>query len=331
MILDGLFGSGDIMKKRTAFFAHYDPDGIIADYVVHYIACLYEAGVEVVYFASDSNVSNHEIQKLPAGTRVVGSSRHGEYDFGSWKRCFLAHAQDHGPDGLSKIDELLLCNDSCYGPIQPLIQMFHDMEKRDCDFWGVTQVKHCGGYCPTYFIVVRRRILSDLEFQRFFESVGAFANKAEYCEKYEVGLNRFLTQNKYVRACYLDRYPNLDHTVPQVLTPLIFSEGMPFIRVMLARENPGGIAHLATQLEFICDQYKYPLRFIRDHLQRVAPDFEKGWHCRIQDVDTKVFRIIRIRMKATENRKRVRLRVRIFGIPIIYVVFPMLHTKIKWK
>jgi lipopolysaccharide biosynthesis protein len=201
------------------------------------------------------------------------------------------------------------------------------MGKRDCDFWGVTQVKHSGGYCPTYFIVFRRRILSDLEFRTFFEGIDPFVNKQEFCKKYEVGLNHFLTQKTYIRSCYLNGCRDLDHTVPQALTPLIFSQGMPFIRVMTARENPGGIAHLATKLEFICDRYKYPFRFICDHLQRVAPDFENGWHCRIQDVDMNLFRVIRIRMKATENKKRTRLRVRIFGIPIIYVVFPMLHSK----
>lgn len=297
--------------------------------MVHYASCLFEAGVESVYFASDSNVSNNEIEKLPVGTKVVCTSRHGEYDFGSWKRCFFAYVRNHGLDGFAQVDELILCNDSCYGPIQPLTRMFYDMEKRVCDFWGVTQVEHSGGYCPTYFFVIRRRILEDLEFQRFFENVSEFVDKKEFCEKYEVGLNRFLVQKKYVRACYLDGYSDLDHAMSQALTPVIFSEGMPFIRVMLARDNPGGIANLANKLNFICDRYEYPMRFICDHLQRVAPDFETGWYCRIQDVDTTVFRVIRIRMKATENKQRMRLRVRIFGIPVIYIVFPLLHAKRK--
>ena len=35
-------------------------------------------------------------------------------------------------------DEVLLVNQTCYGPVFPFSELFGEMEKRDCDFWGVS-------------------------------------------------------------------------------------------------------------------------------------------------------------------------------------------------
>ena len=74
--------------KRIVFFAHYDPDGRVDDYVLHYLNELVRAGIEEIYFASDCGLVEEELSKLPNAVEVVNATRHGEYDFGSWKRCF---------------------------------------------------------------------------------------------------------------------------------------------------------------------------------------------------------------------------------------------------
>ena len=48
---------------RACFFAHYDRDGIIDDYVVHYIKELKKVCNDII-FASVSNVSKEEQKKL---------------------------------------------------------------------------------------------------------------------------------------------------------------------------------------------------------------------------------------------------------------------------
>jgi len=98
--------------NRIAFFAHYDPDGKIDDYVLHYLSGLFRSEVKELYFASDCSLDEEELAKLPNAVEVVYATRHGEYDFGSWKRCF----DSVNLSARSDVDELILCNDSCYGP-----------------------------------------------------------------------------------------------------------------------------------------------------------------------------------------------------------------------
>lgn len=59
------------------------------------------------------------------------TGRHGEYDFGSYKRG-EAWARQAG--WLDEVDDLILCNDSCFGPVGSFAPMFERMEARHLDF-----------------------------------------------------------------------------------------------------------------------------------------------------------------------------------------------------
>ena len=314
---------GWLRMRRLAFFAHYDRDGIVDAYVVHYLSVLLESGIDHVYFASDCNLEGSELEKLPARTRVVHTSPHGEYDFGSWKRCFADCESEFGPDCLSQFEELVLCNDSCYGPLSSLNDMFDAMAQRSCDYWGVTHVEYSEGYYPTFFLVLRKHVLADSGFSAFMKTVGTFDNKQDYCDRYEVGLNRLLETKGFIGTCYLEKYPHLCHSSVKSMDDNVFDAGMPFVRVLTARSNPGGIAYFGKRIVEVCERYGYPVELIEHHLHRIAPEFRKYWCYKYGDVDRRVLSIIRIRRKPKPETDKLRWKVWIFGIPVFYGAFPM--------
>lgn len=315
--------------KRIAFFAHYDPDGLIADYVVRYLDGLYELGIEEVYFCSDSEIELKEQIKLPERTKFVKGSRHGEYDFGSWKRCLLAFEHEQGTRDLHEFDELVLCNDSCYGPLFSLRAMFETMRNKDCDFWGVTQVEFSEKYYPSFFLVMRSSVLAAPFFIRFLKSIEPFTEKRLYCQKYEEGLYRLLKKKGYRGACYLAQHNHLCHSSAQALTPAIFEQGLPFIRVMVARINPRGIAHLGEKIKEACETYEYPVALIQTHLERTTPNYESCWHYRTPDIDRVLLGIIHVRQKFNAQKKQVHLKIKVLGVSIFYCVFPMRYEPPK--
>jgi lipopolysaccharide biosynthesis protein len=117
--------------KRIALFAHYDRDGIVDDYVIYYLRGLAPVADRIL-FVSDCELSAGEAAKLEGLAELVFAGRHGEYDFGSWKRG-LAHLNYD----LAGWDELILANDSCYAPVYPF-EDFEKMKDVSCDFWGPT-------------------------------------------------------------------------------------------------------------------------------------------------------------------------------------------------
>lgn len=99
--------------KRLVLFAGYDKMGVVDDYVLYYLAKL--ATLADIVYVADCEMSKKELAKLAPFTLKAIATRHGEYDFGSYKRGFL-WAKESGI--LGDYDELFLCNDSVYGPFE---------------------------------------------------------------------------------------------------------------------------------------------------------------------------------------------------------------------
>ena len=119
--------------KRLCVFAHWDRDNIIDEYVIYYLKALREV-CQTIIFVSDSDLDPNELTKLNEVADYKIAQRHGEYDFGSYKRGFLL-AKEKALD----FDELIFANDSCYGPLFPLKPIFDKMATQKCDFWGMTE------------------------------------------------------------------------------------------------------------------------------------------------------------------------------------------------
>lgn len=179
------------MTKRVVVFAGYNRKSEIEDYVLYYLKGLREIA-DVLIYVADNEAAPQYRRQLEGLADFAVFERHGEYDFGSWKRGLRLARQK---SLLSDADELVLCNDSCYGPVFPFAQMFAAMGKRDVDFWGVT--KNCEEdweHVQSYFLVFARQVFASALFERFFESVAGEKNFWDVVSKYEVGLSRLLIE-----------------------------------------------------------------------------------------------------------------------------------------
>ena len=118
--------------RRTAIFAHYDKDNKIEDYVIYYLRGLSQVADKIV-FVSDCDLEAEELKKISELTinNIVG--RHGEYDFGSYKRGFMYCSTQRL---LLDCEELIFANDSCYAPLYPVEEMFSEMRDENIDFWS---------------------------------------------------------------------------------------------------------------------------------------------------------------------------------------------------
>lgn len=71
--------------NNTAIFAHYDKDCIIDDYVLFYLKELKNVADRII-FVSDCELDEEQISKLKGIVDYTLAQKHGEYDFGSYKR-----------------------------------------------------------------------------------------------------------------------------------------------------------------------------------------------------------------------------------------------------
>ncbi len=195
--------------KNISIFAHYDRDNIIDDYVIYYLNELKKVSEKVI-FVSDCDLSKNEVAKLNGVADFWFAHKHGEYDFGSYKRGWEI-ALKNGL--LEEAETLTFANDSCYGPFHPLASIYEEMSARDCDFWGMTSNKNCleGKYYPcaasgdrhmqSYFMVFKKQVFKNKIFENFIESIKKESDKFNVIEKYEIGLSSLLCEKGFKYAC----------------------------------------------------------------------------------------------------------------------------------
>jgi lipopolysaccharide biosynthesis protein len=137
---------------RVAVFASYDKNGRVWDYVISYIKRLREVCDKIIFIA-DNEATQEEQNKLTGLVDFKQFQRHGEYDFGSYKRGWQYLKNQ---EWFSQIDELILCNDSCFS-VGALTPVFEQMSHKQCDFWGMTENQDHQSHLQSFFLVFKKK------------------------------------------------------------------------------------------------------------------------------------------------------------------------------
>jgi len=105
-----------------------------------------------------------------------------DLDVGAWKDGLEYIRWDH----LTEYDEIVMTNQTLFGPVYPLKETFDAMNSRDIDFWGLTKfygpttdyayAKKCKyGFFPTHiqasFIAVRKSMFLSSDFRQHWDNM----------------------------------------------------------------------------------------------------------------------------------------------------------------
>lgn len=214
--------------RRAAVFSLYNERGIADDYVVFLLTKLREF-VERIIVVSNGNLSkNSEVAVEKVCDQLIIRENEG-FDVGGYK----AGMEAIGFDRISEYDELILLNDTCYGPLFPFSEMFSEMEGRNCDFWGsgahweMTPNPFTGtGNLPRHltanFIAIRKDMLKSRAFKRYWKNLPEIKTYFDAILLHESQFTKHFTDLGYIADSYVDpdkygtRYPafiNVDETV----------------------------------------------------------------------------------------------------------------------
>lgn len=260
--------------KRLCVFAHWDKDNLIDDYVLYYLKALKEV-CSIIIFVSDTDISPDEQEKLNGISNYNIIGRHNEYDFGSYKRGFLFAKENN-----IEFDELLFVNDSCYGPFYPLKPIFEKMEKKKCDFWGLTQnsygLKKEGNinvaawqpHIQSYFLVFKSNIINSNIFQEYIKNVNKEDDKDNIITKYEIGLSEKLWKNGFKSAIYINNFIHTENCLASKWKKLIEKYKFPFVKTSIIRKGLFVTGEILNWQEIIKNVSDYPIQYIEENKAR---------------------------------------------------------------
>lgn len=185
------FGRAPRLHGRTAVVASYFGKGVLPETLLYLLRGLREVVDNVVYVA-DCPVFPDEVEKLRGLVAVAKFERHGQYDFGSYRRG-LEVVRAEGLLDASLADELVVMNDSNYGPVYPFSESFAEMAKRDCDFWGYTGYNAFGHiHISSYFYLFRRNVVDSGLVDEFLSGVVGRVERDKVIMKFEFRFTKFL-------------------------------------------------------------------------------------------------------------------------------------------
>lgn len=148
---------------------------------------------------------------------------------------------ERAADGLAGFDEVLLANDSWYGPMDTFDEVFERMSSRAVHFWGMTDhaadvdgafagsegIPH---HLQTYWIAIRRGVFLSEQWQRYWSELPQICSHDDAVKLHELVFTQVFASEgfRWEAAFPAERYPSSN---PSVLNAdLLLEQGCPVLK-----------------------------------------------------------------------------------------------------
>lgn len=245
--------SSTLPSTRTCYFSHFDYTGRVHNYVKYYLKCLKDAGFGIVFVSTCLKLDPADKNDLFGICEHIVHKKNLGYDFGSW----LIGLIERPP--LPNQEEILFANDSVFGPIRPLDQVFAKARQNGFDLFGITDNFDFHYHLQSYFLWCSKKLISSDVFSSFWRDFEFIANKVQIIKRYELGISKRINDAGFTigaaleyndvvtKALKLDKsgqvksfLKELPHRNPTHFfwNVLIRDMGCPFIKRELLQLNP---------------------------------------------------------------------------------------------
>lgn len=269
---------GRCRKKSMAVMVVFDSEGVIDNHIVYFIDSLKKVTERIVVVINgEVNAAGEDRLRRTADDIFIRSNE--GFDFGAYKDVVVNGL----PQGiLEDYEEIILCNDTCFGPFVPFETIFHVMDQRNLEFWSINYRDNpLIPYYESYFMVFSGRALALLK-SFLTDIVDSSITEIARAQGYEHSLSESVMQQGILAGYYTsgqELYPNLDiYKAPDYAVRdlhLPFLKKRCFCPQIIQMEN----CHAA--LDFISKNTDYPIDYI---LRAVRRNY--GLDIKIQDLDS---------------------------------------------
>ena len=252
--------------KRLCIFSFYDKDGFVDDYVFYLLKQIKVNTVSLII------VVNGFIQDCFTGEldgiadSVIYRENKG-FDAGAYKYVIVHRLKK---EDLYKYDEVILCNNTFYGPFVSLDHIFDVMGKKNNDLWGVNLISPTVvDHIQSYFLVFRENIIkSGLLYDFFRDHIDEYdADIVNVYIEFETGITQFFIKHGFSIGSYA--VPNICD-IYRSCNYGIKSYGIPIIKNKIALDNNTMQDNFIDAVQYVEQNTTYDVNLIESHIKRVS-------------------------------------------------------------
>lgn len=267
----------EVCMKRLTVFVFYDFEGIVDRYVIFLLLSLMEISDKIVVVVN-GEITKKGKKEILNITPFIFQRENIGFDAGAYKDVFLTYLKN---EKLDNYDEIIMLNDTFYGPIYPWGEVFSKMNKENVDFWGLST--HAGSkelfygnivyeHIQGYFLVCRKNLFTSSMFVSFWENLQYPRALVDAVIDFEIAFTDSFRKKGYLFTSFLDlnRMENLvlDYEIPYFDSYKIMSRAK-FPIVKRKALSVFYFAEANKSYKFIDEETKYDISFINEHQRRL--------------------------------------------------------------
>ena len=197
--------------KRLGIYFFFDKEGRGREYNFFYVRELKKIA-DFVLVVVNGQLDGDSKRRFAEIADEVFIRENIGFDVWAYKQ-----AMEHiGWKNIYEYDELILSNFTCYGPIYPFSEMFDEMSRRKCDFWGAAKhpeqknfllpnnVGWIYEHIMSYFIVVRKNMLCHDSFKKYWDNIPQIKTKTESTAYHETVFTRHFEKLGFKSESFID-------------------------------------------------------------------------------------------------------------------------------
>lgn len=186
--------------SRLGIFSFYDPEGVVDSYIEHLLTELTSV-VDKLIITVNGRIDETGLVIFRQYTDTIVIRENKGFDSGAYADVIVNML---GED-LKEWDEVVLSNDTFWGPFIPLRSVFEKMDLKNVDFWGFNyNVQRICTYIEDYFVVFRKNIICSGDLLEFFKTnINPFEENRKYLfGPNEAGMTRYFSKREYRWGTY---------------------------------------------------------------------------------------------------------------------------------
>jgi len=193
--------------KRLGIFVFYDDAGVVDRYVERLLeGILLE--LEKLVIIVNGNITQESKIKLEKYSNIIFQRENVGYDGGAYREFFLKYLMN---EDWNTWDEIVMFNDTFFGPVVPFSKIFENMQKYKIDFWGLS--KFNGGrlqgneipvHIQGYFLVCKKRLIKSEAFLRFWKTMDIPKSYYEAIWNFEIRFSVYFEQEGFLGKAYTE-------------------------------------------------------------------------------------------------------------------------------